>query len=65
MRRSPGYKNKPVSDRITLIPHGARVIILTGPAQADNLTWWYVDWNGKQGWVAEHRASGAPLLGKE
>jgi hypothetical protein len=64
MRRSPGYKNKPASDRIALVPAGARVRILTGPARADGLIWWYVDWNGKQGWMAENRASGKPLLSK-
>jgi hypothetical protein len=65
MRRTPGYKNKPASDRIALVPAGARVTILSGPALADDLVWWYVEWNGRQGWMAESRASGAPLLGKQ
>jgi hypothetical protein len=64
LRRTPGYKNKPASDRIALVPAGARVQILTGPAKADGLIWWYVEWNGQQGWMAEARASGAPLLSK-
>ena len=64
MRRSPGYKNKPASDRIALVPQGAQVTIINGPARADALIWWYVDWNGTKGWMAENRASGAPLLAK-
>jgi hypothetical protein len=65
MRRTPGYKNKPASDRMALVPAGAQVSILSGPALADDLVWWYVEWNGRQGWMAEARASGAPLLGKQ
>ncbi len=65
MRRSPGYKNKPASDRIALVPAGAQVKIISGPARADGLLWWYVDWKGTQGWMAENRASGAPLLAKQ
>jgi len=65
MRRTPGYKNKPPSDRIALIPANARLTILDGPAQADGLIWWFVGWNGQQGWMAEARASGAPMLAKQ
>jgi len=65
MRRTPGYKNKAANDRIALAPPGAQVSIITGPARADNLIWWYVAWNGEQGWMAERQASGAPLLGKK
>ena len=64
LRRTPGYKNKPANDRITLVPAGARVEILSGPAQADGLIWWYVDWKGQQGWMAERSTSGKPLLSK-
>ena len=64
LRKTPGYKNKPASDRIALVPAGANVRILHGPALADELVWWYVDWNGLQGWMAERRASGAPMLQK-
>ena len=62
LRKSPGYKGKPAGDRIALVPANSQVIIITGPARADGLLWWYVAWNGKQGWMAENRASGAPLL---
>lgn len=65
LRKSPGYKSKPAGDRIALVPSKAQVTIITGPARADGLLWWYIDWNGKQGWMAESRASGAPILAKE
>ena len=65
MRRTPGYKNKSPSDRIALIPANARLTILDGPAKADGLIWWFVAWNGQQGWMAEARASGAPMLAKK
>jgi len=64
LRKTPGYKGKPPSDRIALVPAGARVRILHGPALADDLVWWYVDWNGRRGWMAETRASGVPMLKK-
>ncbi len=64
LRKTPGYRDKPASDRIALVPSGAKVQIIAGPALADDLVWWYVDWNGRQGWMAERRASGAPMLGK-
>lgn len=64
LRKTPGYRNKPASDRIALVPAGAKVRILHGPALADDLVWWYVDWNGRQGWMAERRASGAVMLQK-
>ncbi len=65
LRKTPGYQNKPVSDRIALVPAGARVRVLYGPALADGLIWWYVDWSGRQGWMAERRASGVAMLAKE
>ncbi len=65
MRRTPGYKNKPPNDRIALVPPGANVQIITGPAKADGLIWWYVAWNGVQGWMAETRASGARMLARQ
>lgn len=62
LRKSPGYLNKPVSDRIGLVPTGDRVEIIGGPASADDLTWWQVRWQGKEGWMAERRASGGRIL---
>jgi len=62
LRRSPGYRNKPANDRIALVPAKATVTILSGPAQADGLIWWFVQWKNRKGWMAERRASGAPLL---
>ncbi|NOZ71003.1 MAG: SH3 domain-containing protein [Chloroflexi bacterium] len=62
LRKTPGYIDKPTSDRIGLVPAGDRVEIIGGPATADNLTWWQVRWQGKEGWMAERRASGRRLL---
>ena len=62
LRRSPGYKNKPTNDRIALVPAGAHVVILSGPAKIDGLIWWYVDWNDTQGWMAERSSGGKTLL---
>ncbi len=62
LRRTPGYLNKSASDRIALVPAGARVEILAGPATADGLTWWRVRWQDFQGWMAENRTSGGPIL---
>ena len=62
LRRTPGYRDKAASDRIALVPKGARVEILAGPASADELVWWRVRWQGQQGWMAEMSVSGGPLL---
>ncbi|NOZ49523.1 MAG: hypothetical protein GXP37_05655 [Chloroflexi bacterium] len=62
LRRTPGYRDKAASDRIALVPEGARVEILAGPASADELVWWRVRWQGQQGWMAEMRVSGGPIL---
>ncbi len=62
LRRTPGYRNKAASDRLALVPAGAQVEILGGPAEADDLVWWRVRWQDYQGWMAETRASGGPIL---
>ncbi len=62
LRRSPGYLNKPASDRLALVPAGAAMTIVAGPALVDGLTWWTVKWKDQQGWMAEKRASGGPIL---
>jgi len=64
MRRSPGYVNKPASDRVALVPPTAILTVLDGPEKADGLTWWYVRWDAKnkEGWMAEMRASGIRIL---
>lgn len=62
LRKTPGYQNKPASDRIALVPANERVNIIGGPALMDGLTWWNVEWQGQQGWIAETRASGGRIL---
>jgi hypothetical protein len=62
LRKTPGYLNKPASDRIGLVPAGDTVTILGGPTEMDGLIWWLVDWQGQVGWMAETRASGGRIL---
>ncbi|MCO6452328.1 MAG: hypothetical protein J5I90_16235 [Caldilineales bacterium] len=62
MRRSPGYIEKPVTDRVALIPAGAILTVVDGPREADGLRWWLVRYEGNEGWMAETRASGPPIL---
>ncbi len=62
LRKTPGYIGKTPSDRVALIPNGGVVIILAGPEQVDELTWWFVSWKDKEGWMAERRSSGGEIL---
>lgn len=62
LRRTPGFLNKSDNDVIVEIPEGERVIIISGPSKADGLNWWYVAWNGYEGWMAERTASGKVIL---
>lgn len=62
MRRTPGYIEKPVTDRIALVPAGAIVVIIAGPEPVDGLEWWQVRWEGQEGWMAQNRASGPAIL---
>lgn len=62
LRKTPGFQNKPASDRIALVPQGDRLLIVGGPVEADGLVWWNVEWQGQNGWMAETRASGGRIL---
>ncbi len=62
LRKTPGYLNKPASDRIGLVPAGDTVTIIGGPTEMDGLIWWLVDWQGQVGWMAETRAGGGRIL---
>lgn len=67
LRKDPGYVGKPSDHVIGQIPHGAPVMILSGPQSADGLTWWQVrapllDNSNVEGWVAEVDPSGNRLL---
>lgn len=63
LRKSPGYKNKDDNiDVVVKIQTGA-IVELTGESKyADGLTWWYVIWNGYEGWIADHTGSGKTIL---
>ncbi|MCS7039245.1 MAG: SH3 domain-containing protein [Anaerolineae bacterium] len=62
LRKTPGYLDKPASDRIGLVPAGDTVTIIGGPTEMDGLIWWLVDWQGQVGWMAETRAGGGRIL---
>jgi hypothetical protein len=62
LRKTPGYLNKPASDRIGLVPAGDTVTVIGGPTEMDGLIWWLVEWQGQMGWMAETRASGGRIL---
>lgn len=63
LRHSPGYVNKNDQDDVLVkIPTGATVKLLEGPQKADGLNWWYVEWNGYKGWIAERSGSGRTIL---
>lgn len=63
LRRSPGYLGKnDQQDVLVEIPRGEIVRLLNGPQTADGLNWWYVGWNGYEGWIAEKTASGKIIM---
>ncbi|MCB9156143.1 MAG: M23 family metallopeptidase [Caldilineaceae bacterium] len=67
MRRTPGYRDKPVGDIIANIPTGRVVDVIGGPQSQDELTWWQVrgvDESGANvtGWMAEVAPNGTRLL---
>jgi len=63
LRRSPGYVNKNDQDDVIVkIPTGATVKLLEGPKKADGLNWWYVEWSGYKGWIAEKSGSGRTIM---
>ena len=70
LRRSPGYRSKPVTDVVVTVAQGGRLRVRSGgPRQADGLTWWPVDIlsapNGAtgSGWMAQFAPNGTPLMG--
>jgi hypothetical protein len=63
LRRTPGYANKnDLDDVIVKIPSGATVKLLKGPQKADGLNWWFVEWNGYEGWIAERTRTGRTVM---
>ena len=49
LRKDPGYRGA----IITTISPGKTFYVMDGPVCADNLYWYYVNFNGKYGWTAE------------
>jgi hypothetical protein len=64
IRRTPGHLGKPAGDVVAQARPGDAVIVVEGPASADNLTWWYVRYGTVEGWMAEATASGVQILGR-
>ncbi len=67
MRRTAGYLNKPATDVVADIPMGSRLTVLSGPQNADGLTWWKLRSTTvatQEGWMAQNRANGDALLSK-
>lgn len=62
LRRTPGYKSKDDTDVIVEIPSGEILNLLGGPQFVEGLNWWYVEWNGYKGWMAERTMSGKTIL---
>ncbi len=63
VRRTPGHLGKEANDVLAQMDAGDPAEILGETAQADNLTWWRVAYQGNEGWVAEATASGVQILG--
>ncbi len=67
MRRTSGYLNKPATDVVADIAMGSRLTVLSGPQNADGLTWWKlrsVTVASQEGWMAQSRENGDALLTK-
>jgi len=69
VRQSPGHLGKTNADIIAQVEPAAALVIVAGPAPADNLTWWLVrtqtgDGQSVEGWVAEATQSGVQILGQ-
>lgn len=63
LRKTPGFSNKnDKKDVVIVIPSGEEVRIISGPKVADGINWWYADWSGYRGWIAERRSSGGQIL---
>lgn len=68
LRQTPGHLGKPDNDILVQIQPGDRMTIVGGPATADNLVWWLMEYTAAdgraiEGWAAEATASGVQILG--
>jgi hypothetical protein len=63
MRHSPGYVLKDdYTDSKRYMERGDMVIIRGGPQMMDGLCWWLIEYEGVQGWTADHNQEGRLLL---
>lgn len=63
VRKSPGYTTKDdLVDVVTKLPSGSTIKLLRGPEKADGLKWWYIEWHGYEGWIAEKTGNGRTIL---
>jgi WD40 repeat protein len=63
LRKSAGYINKDdKKDVVREIPCGENVELLGENEYVDDFTWWKVNWNGYDGWIADHTEKGKIIL---
>jgi hypothetical protein len=63
LRKSPGYVNKnDEKDVVREISCGEYVKLLGENEFRDDLNWWKINWNGYEGWVADHTGKGKQIL---
>jgi hypothetical protein len=58
LRKSPGYAGKSADDVLADLPTDTHALVVQGPEQADDLTWWHIEvadgaFVGVVGWAAE------------
>jgi len=69
IRQTPGHLGKTDSDILAQMQPGDTVAIIGGPASADNLVWWLIQYttgDGRtvEGWAAEATGSSVQILGQ-
>jgi len=64
VRSTPGHLGKASSDILGQMAAGDAMVVQGESTVVDNLTWWRVTWQGKDGWVAEATGSGVQILGE-
>lgn len=69
IRQTPGHLGKPDSDILAQVQSGDVMTMVGGPASADNLVWWLIQYTASdgrtiEGWAAEATGSGVQILGQ-
>jgi hypothetical protein len=63
MRHTPGHVGKDDNaDTIVILQPGNVLVARDGPVIQDGLCWWWVEYAGLRGWVADHSPTGVQLL---